>query len=181
MRSARGAQGEPSASMTSSKLGYRLTLVWLGLWSGGFGVLALFFPGVAADALGFPGGGNGEQPLFLISLLGSFLIPWGVGLLLAARSRRPIGGWAALALMQTLTGAVVTTFFLGRGVLDTGNAIVFFAVFAVGAAGILIFGHVEVRGRSRGSGRLTFGRDPNPGAQRSYTVSVEDDAPEEGD
>ena len=84
-------------------------------------------------------------------------------------------GWAALALVQSLTGAVVTTFFLGRGVLDTGNAIVFFAVFAVGAAGILVFGHEEVWGRSSGSENVVFGRDPNAGSERSYTVSVEDE------
>jgi hypothetical protein len=151
--------------------GYRLTFVWLALWAGGFGVLALFFPGLAAGALGVTTGDNG----FLVSLFGSFLIPWGAGLLLAARSSRRTRGWAALALVQSLTGAVVTTFFLGRGVLDTGNAIVFFAVFAVGAAGILVFGHEEVWGRSSGSENVVFGRDPNAGSERSYTVSVEDE------
>ncbi len=157
--------------------GYRLTFVWLALWAGGFGVLALFFPGLAAGALGVTTGDNG----FLVSLFGSFLIPWGGGLLLAARSSRPTRTWAALALVQSLTGAVVTTFFLGRGVLDTGNAIVFFAVFAVGAAGILVFGHEEVWGRSSGPANVVFGKDPDPGSQRSYTVSVEDDADEDGD
>ncbi len=163
--------------MTRRDPGYRLTFVWLGLWACGFGILALFSPGIAAGALGVTTGDNA----FLVSLFGSFLIPWGAGLLLAARSSRPTRSWAALALVQTLTGAVVTIFFLGRGVLDTGNAIVFFAVFAVGAAGILVFGHEEVWGRSSGEGKVVFGRDPNPGAQRSYTVSVDQDADDEGD
>ena len=165
--------------MTRRHPGYRLTFLWLGLWSGGFGVLALFFPGVAAGALGVAAGGETGQPLFLVSLLGSVLVPWGGGLLLAARSGRPARSWAAMALVQNLSGAVVTTFFLGRGVLDIGTAIVFFAVFAVGAAGILVFGREEVWGRSSGEGKIVFGRDPDPGSQRSYTVSPEEDA--EGD
>ena len=167
--------------MKSRDPGFRLTLVWLGLWAVGFGILAVFFPGVAAGAMGITNSDVTEQPLFLVSLLGSFLIPWGAGLLLAARSGRPTRTWAALALVQTLTGTVVTTFFLGRGVLDTGNAIVFFAVFAVGAAGILIFGHEEVRGRSPGAAEVVFGGDSDSASQRSYTVSVDDEKADNGE
>lgn len=150
----------------------RLTFLWLGLWSCGFGAVALIFPDRAIGATGLLDV-NFKANHFITSLLGSFLIPWGLGMLLAARANRPARNWVVLALIQTLAGAGVAIFFLGEGALDVGIAFTFLLVFAVGAGGLVIFGHDEIQGRIPQPG-IVLGADRRASSQEPYTVSVED-------
>ena len=101
--------------------------------------------------------------------MGSFMLPWGAGLLLAARSDHARRLWTALALAQTLLASVVIIFYLGRGAIDTATAIILLIVFVLGVAGIGVFGSDVV-----------FGRDRNAGSQKPYTITV-DDEPTSGD
>ena len=55
----------------------------------------------------------------------------------------------------------------------TGFTDAFLLVFAVGATGIVIFGHDEIQGRVSQSG-LVFGSDHRTSSQEPYTVSVDD-------
>ena len=150
----------------------RLTFVWVGLWSSGFGAIALIFPDLVLSATGLLDV-NVKANHFITSLLGSVLIPWGIGMLWAARSNTPARNWAVLALIQTLAGAGVTIFFLGGGALGVGTAFAFLLVFAIGATGIVVFGYDEIQGRVSRSG-LVFGSDHGASSQEPYTVSVED-------
>lgn len=146
----------------------------------GFGILALVAPGRAAGVLGAIEEESGDRLLFLASVLGSFLVPWGAGLLLAARADHATRLWTGLALVQTLTASFVTIFFLGRGVLGAAIAAVFLAVFVLGAAGIGVFGYEELRG-ALGDVNVVFRRDRNAGSQKPYTIKVdEEDSSEDG-
>ena len=155
--------------MSNREPGLRLTLLWLALWAIALGVLAIVAPDKITDALGAAEGEAGDQSLFLVSIMGSFMLPWGAGLLLAARSDHARRLWTALALAQTLLASVVIIFYLGRGAIDTATAIILLIVFVLGVAGIGVFGSDVV-----------FGRDRNAGSQKPYTITV-DDEPTSGD
>ena len=77
----------------------RLTFLWVGLWSGGFGSIALICPDLVLSATGLLDV-NVKANHFITSLLGSVLIPWGIGMLWAARSNTPARNWAVLARVQ---------------------------------------------------------------------------------
>jgi hypothetical protein len=163
--------------MSNREPGLRLTLLWLGLWAIGLGVLAILAPGKITDALGDADGEAGDQTLFLVSIMGSFMLPWGAGLLLAARSDHARRLWTTLALSQALLAAVVIIFYLGRGAIDTATAVILLIVFVLGVAGIGVFGSDELRGSAASRAEIVFRGDRGSGAQKPYTVNVDDEDP----
>ncbi|MDP6349606.1 MAG: hypothetical protein QF719_06340 [Chloroflexota bacterium] len=163
--------------MSNREPGLRLTLLWLGIWAIGLGVLAIFAPGKITNALGAADGKADDQSLFLVSIMGSFMLPWGAGLLLAARSDHARRLWTALALSQALLAAVVIIFYLGRGAIDTSTGVILLIVFVLGVAGIGVFGSDELRGRGARRAEIVFRDDRNAGSQKPYTVNVDDPGP----
>ena len=117
----------------------------------------------------------GDQSLFLVSITGAFMLPWGAGLLLAARSYHARRLWTALALFQALLALVVTIFYLGRGAIDTATAVILLIVFVLGVAGIGVFGSDELRGSAASRAEIVFRGDRGSGSQKPYTVNVDDE------
>ena len=161
--------------MSNREPGLRLTLLWLGLWAIGLGLLAILAPSRLTEALGPADSQNGDQSLFLVSIIGAFMLPWGAGLLLAARSYHARRLWTALALFQALLASVVTIFYLGRGAIDTATAVILLIVFVLGVAGIGVFGSDELRGSAASRAEIVFRGDRGSGSQKPYTVNVDDE------